>query len=204
MLQVNFRGSGGYGESFLRAGYRQWGGKMQDDLTDGTRWAVEQGYADSKRICAYGASYGAYASLMAVATEPNLYRCAIGYVGVYDLRLMRSRGDIGESLYGKGFLDLTLGTDNADLWAHSPTAMANRIKGKVMLITGGEDNRAPAVHSENLRSELKKNGIDVDWLYKSNEGHGFYKQENKLELYDRILAFLDASIGTKGAAKTAP
>ena len=204
VLQVNFRGSGGYGESFLRAGYRQWGGKMQDDLTDGTRWAVEQGYADSKRICAYGASYGAYASLMAVATEPNLYRCAIGYVGVYDLRLMRSRGDIGESLYGKGFLDLTLGTDNADLWAHSPTAMANRIKGKVMLITGGEDNRAPAVHSENLRSELKKNGIDVDWLYKSNEGHGFYKQENKLELYDRILAFLEASIGTKGAAKTAP
>lgn len=204
VLQVNYRGSGGYGLAFQRAGYRQWGGKMQDDLTDGTRWAVEQGYADPKRICAYGASYGAYASLMAVATEPNLYQCAIGYVGVYDLRLMRSRGDIGDSFYGKGFLDLTLGNDDAYLSAHSPTALANRIKAKVMLISGGEDNRAPAVHSENLRSELKKDGIDVDWLYKSNEGHGFYKQENKIELYDRILGFLDASIGSKGAAKTAP
>lgn len=204
VLQINYRGSGGYGESFQHAGYRQWGGKMQDDLTDGTRWAVEQGYADSKRICAYGASYGAYASLMAVATESNLYQCAIGYVGVYDLRLMRSRGDIGDSSYGKGFLDLTLGTDDAYLSAHSPTALANRIKAKVMLIAGGEDNRAPPVHSENLRSELKKNGIDVDWLYKSNEGHGFYKQENRIELYDRVLAFLDASIGAKGGTRKAP
>ncbi len=208
VLQVNYRGSGGYGRSFQRAGYRQWGGKMQDDLTDGTRWAVEKGYADPKRICAYGGSYGAYASLMALATEPNLYQCAVGYVGVYDLRLMRSRGDIGDSSYGKGFLDLTLGTDDADLWAHSPTALASRIKGKVMLIAGGEDNRAPAVHSESLRSELKKNNIDADWLYKANEGHGFFKQENKIELYDRMLAFLDANIGSKRdpqtAAKAAP
>lgn len=204
VLQVNYRGSGGYGRSFQHAGYRQWGAKMQDDLTDGTRWAVDQGYADPKRICAYGASYGAYASLMALATEPNLYQCAVGYVGVYDLRLMRSRGDVGDSFYGKGFLDLTLGTDEADLWAHSPTALATRIKGKVMLIAGGEDNRAPSAHSEGLRSALKSNGVDVDWLYKSNEGHGFFKQENRIELYDRVLAFLDANIGGKGGTKSAP
>lgn len=204
VLQVNYRGSGGYGQAFEKAGYKEWGGKMQNDLTDGTRWAVEQGFADPKRICAYGASYGAYASLMALATEPKLYQCAVGYVGVYDLRLMRSRGDIKTSFYGEGYLDMVLSKDDADLWAHSPTALANNIKGKVMLIAGGEDNRAPAVHSENLRAALQKNGVDVDWLYKSNEGHGFYKQENKIELYERILAFLDASIGSKVSAKTTP
>lgn len=202
VLQVNYRGSGGYGESFQKAGYKQWGAKMQDDLTDGTRWVIEQGYADPKRICAYGASYGAYASLMAVAREPGLYQCAIGYVGVYDLRLLRSRGDIRRSFYGEGYLDMVLSKDDADLWAHSPTAMANQIKAKVMLISGGEDQRAPAVHSENLRSALKQNGVDVDWLYKSNEGHGFYKQENKVELYERMLGFLDASIGSKDKPTT--
>ena len=197
VLRVNFRGSGGYGEAFIRAGYREWGGKMQNDLTDGTRWAIEKGFADPKRICAYGASYGAYASLMAVAKEPDMYQCAIGYIGVYDLRLMRSRGDVGRSFYGEGYLDMVLGDDQADLWARSPTSMASSIKAKVMLIAGGEDERAPAVHSENLRSVLVKNGAEVDWLYKSNEGHGFYKQENKIELYDRMLAFLDANMGGK-------
>ncbi|MGB4860276.1 MAG: S9 family peptidase [Dokdonella sp.] len=208
VLRVNFRGSGGYGDAFMKAGYREWGGKMQDDLSDGTRWAIKQGFADPKRICAYGASYGAYASLMAVAREPSLYQCAIGYIGVYDLRLMRSRGDIGRSFYGEGYLDMVLGDDDTDLWARSPTSMASRIKAKVMLISGGEDRRAPSAHSEGLRSALTKNGAEVDWLYKANEGHGFYKQENKIELYERMLAFLDANIGSKGdgssGAKTTP
>lgn len=200
VLQVNFRGSGGYGLPFQQAGYKEWGGKMQDDLTDVTRWAITQGHADPKRICTFGASYGGYAALEGAAREPDLYACAIGYIGVYDLRLMRSRGDIGDSLYGLGYLDMVLGNDKDQLWARSPTAKADRIKAKVMLIAGGEDERAPAVHSENLRDALKRRGVEVDWLYKRNEGHGFYTPENRLELQERVLAFLEASLGSKPAS----
>ena len=89
-LQVNFRGSGGRGEDFQRAGWREWGGKMQNDVTDATRWAIEQGIADEDRICIYGGSYGGYAALMGVIKEPDLYQCAVGYVGVYDLPWFRS------------------------------------------------------------------------------------------------------------------
>src|SRR5690606_15979758 len=89
LLQVTFRGSGNYGRAFRLAGARQWGGTMQDDGTDATRWAISEGIADPERICIYGASYGAYSALMGVVREPDLYRCAIGYVGVYDLPLMR-------------------------------------------------------------------------------------------------------------------
>lgn len=196
VLSINFRGSGGYGLWFEQAGHREWGGKMQDDVTDATRWAIEQGHADPKRVCIYGASYGGYAALEGAAKEPDLYRCAIGYIGVYDLRLMRSRGDIGDSVYGRGYLDMILGTDSDQLWTRSPVAKADRIKAKVMLVAGGEDQRAPAVHSERMRDALKRNGAEVDWLYKPTEGHGFYRMENRIELYERLLAFLQTNIGT--------
>ena len=91
MLRINFRGSGNYGTDFQRAGAQQWGGTMQDDLTDATRWAIAQGIADPTRICIYGASYGGYAALMGAAKEPTLYRCAAGYVGVYDLEALHRK-----------------------------------------------------------------------------------------------------------------
>src|SRR5690606_10651105 len=96
VLQVNFRGSGNYGRAFKQAGAQQWGRAMQDDVTDATLWAITQGHADPERICIYGASYGAYAALMGVVREPGLYRCAIGYVGVYDLPPM-VKDDLGRS-----------------------------------------------------------------------------------------------------------
>src|SRR5699024_2497259 len=89
-LQVNYRGSGGRGEDFMRAGWQEWGGEMQNDVTDATRWAIEEGIADPDRICIYGGSYGGYAALMGVIREPELYQCAVGYVGVYDLPWFRS------------------------------------------------------------------------------------------------------------------
>jgi dipeptidyl aminopeptidase/acylaminoacyl peptidase len=109
VLQVNFRGSDGYGHAFARAGFGEWGGKMQDDVTDATRWAITQGIADAKRICIYGASYGGYAALEGAVKEPDLYQCAIGNSGVYDLRLMHSRGDIHESEHGEAYLMDALG-----------------------------------------------------------------------------------------------
>jgi dipeptidyl aminopeptidase/acylaminoacyl peptidase len=199
VLQVNFRGSGNYGRAFMRSGYQQWGGKMQDDLTDATRWAIAQGIADSRRICIYGASYGGYASLMGVAKEPDLYRCAIGYVGVYDMAAMYHRGDIAESKRGKNFLQEALGKQNLD--EISPSRLANRIKVPVMLAAGREDVRAPAVHTEKMRDALAALGKPVETTIYDGEGHGNYLMKNNIDLYTKLLAFLDKNIGP---AATAP
>jgi dipeptidyl aminopeptidase/acylaminoacyl peptidase len=197
VLQVNYRGSGGYDDAFYRAGLRQWGGSMQDDLTDATHWAVAQGIADPARLCIFGASYGGYAALEGAVKEPDLYRCAIGYVGVYDLRLMYTRGDIPQTEFGQNYLKMALGEDPADLWDRSPIAHLDRLKARVMLIVGGADRRVPPVQGENLRAALSKRHVPVDWLYERTEGHGFYDEANRTELLQRAIAFLDAWIGTK-------
>ncbi|MEP7043241.1 MAG: S9 family peptidase [Dokdonella sp.] len=196
VLQVNFRGSGGYGAAFDHAGYREWGGKMQDDVTDATQWAIGQGIADPKRICIFGASYGGYAALEGAVKEPDLYRCAIGYVGVYDLPLMYKRGDIPQSRYGENYLKRVLGEDPAGLWDRSPIAHLDRLRAKVMLIVGGADTRVPPVHGENLHYALEKAHIEHEWLYQRTEGHGFYEQGNRTDLLTKLIAFLDRHIGT--------
>lgn len=193
VLQVNFRGSGMYGRDHLLAGYKQWGRAMQDDLTDATRWAIQTGVADPNRICVYGASYGGYASLMGVAKEPSLYRCAAGYVGVYDLNMMYSRGDVPQRLSGVNFLKDVLGTEG--LAETSPNKLASAIKVPVFLAAGGEDKRAPQEHSEAMERALKAAGVPVETLYYRTEGHGFYKVEHNLEFYTRLLSFLERHIG---------
>ncbi|MGB0134264.1 alpha/beta hydrolase family protein, partial [Dokdonella sp.] len=195
VLQVNFRGSGGYGYDFVKAGYGEWGAKMQDDVTDATKWAIKQGVADPKRICTLGTSYGGYSALQAVVREPDLYQCAIGDAGVYDLNLMRTRGDIPQSLYGEAYLEKVLGKDSSVLAQRSPASQAATIKANVMLISGGEDKRVPPVHSEAMRNALTKNGAEVVWLYQPSEGHGYYKEENVTDMYEKIIAFLDQNIG---------
>jgi len=204
VLQVNFRGSGGYGNAFIHAGFGEWGAKMQDDVTDATRWAVTEGIADPKRICIFGASYGGYAALRGVTKEPDLYRCAIGYVGVYDLRLMYTRGDIPQSTYGDNYLKMVLGEDESVLWDRSPIAHVDRLKAKVMLIVGGEDRRVPPVQGENLHNALDKAHIQHEWLYQRTEGHGFYDEKNIADLMNRVDAFLDRNIGNTAGAGAAP
>lgn len=204
VLQVNFRGSAGYGDDFEHAGYREWGGKMQDDVTDATRWAIAQGVSDPRRICIFGASYGGYAALEGAVKEPDLYRCAIGYVGVYDLRLMHTRGDTTSVSYGVSYLKEVLGEDDADLWNRSPIAHLDALKAKVMLIVGGADSRVPAIQGENMHAALGKHGVEHEWLYERTEGHGFFDEAHVADLYSRILAFLDRNIGAPSASSTAP
>jgi dipeptidyl aminopeptidase/acylaminoacyl peptidase len=199
VLQLNFRGSGGYGDAFHKAGARQWGLAMQDDLTDATRWAIAQGIADPARICISGASYGAYASLMGVAKEPDLYKCAIGYVGVYDLPMMHAKGDTRWSTAGRGFLKDWLGNPET-LADTSPNRLAEHIKVPVFLAAGGEDERAPIEHSRLMEKALKNLGKPVESLYYETEGHGFYTQEHNREFYTRVLAFLARNIGGATAA----
>jgi dipeptidyl aminopeptidase/acylaminoacyl peptidase len=200
VLQVNFRGSGGYGEDFEAAGYREWGGKMQDDVTDATRWAIAQGVTDPKRVCIFGASYGGYAALEGAVKEPDLYQCAIGYVGVYDLRLMHSRGDTPQSSYGVSYLKKVLGEDDVDLWNRSPIAHLDALKAKLMLIVGGQDKRVPPIQGENLHNALLKRGVAHEWVYEAGEGHGFYLTSHRAQLYTKIAEFLDRQIGGKTAS----
>ncbi|RNF86132.1 alpha/beta hydrolase family protein [Montanilutibacter psychrotolerans] len=201
VLQVNFRGSTGYGRAFNQAGARQWGGKMQDDLTDATRWAIAQGHTVADKICIYGASYGAYAALMGVAKEPGLYKCAVGYVGLYDLP-MRHSALTRASDSGATFANQWMG-DAASLAAVSPNRMADRIKVPVFLAAGGEDEITPIAHSEKMEAALRAAGVPVETLYVRTEGHGFYKPENRQKFYTQLLAFLSRSLGG-GVASTSP
>ena len=196
VLQLNFRGSGGYGKGFQDMGHGEWGGKMQDDLTDATQWAIKEGHADPKRICIYGGSYGGYASLMGVAKEQGLYQCAVGYVGVYDLPMMYTKGDIPERDSGRRYLQRTIGSNQADLKARSPSELAGKIKVPVFLAAGARDIRAPPEHTEAMRDALIKAGNPPEEIIiQSGEMHGFYEEKNNLNLYTKMLAFFDKHIG---------
>jgi dipeptidyl aminopeptidase/acylaminoacyl peptidase len=195
VLQVNYRGSGGYGYDFEKMGWGEWGGKMQDDVTDATRWAIAQGIADPQRICIFGGSYGGYAALEGAVKEPDLYKCAIGYVGVYDLALMYKRGDIPQSTYGENYLRQVLGEDVQVLASHSPIDQLDRLKAHVMLVVGGRDTRVPPVQGSNLHMALLSRHIPHVWIDKPDEMHGFYNEGNIAELFARIDQFLAANIG---------
>ncbi|WP_115559674.1 alpha/beta hydrolase family protein [Xanthomonas arboricola] len=193
VLRVNYRGSANYGYAFTQAGAKEWGGRMQDDVTDATRWAIGEGIADASRICIYGASYGGYAALMGVAKEPALYRCAAGYVGVYDLDMMAR--DTGRSArWAKNWTVDWLGARDT-LAARSPVTLARQIKVPVFLAAGGKDERAPIEHTKAMERALKGAGVPVESLYFPNEGHGFYTEAHRREYYTRLLAFLSKQLG---------
>ncbi|HDS1039970.1 TPA: S9 family peptidase [Stenotrophomonas maltophilia] len=199
VLQVNFRGSGNYGRAHTQAAAQQWGRAMQDDVTDATRWAIREGIADAQRICIYGASYGAYSAMMGAVREPGLYKCAAGYVGVYDLPLMFKRGDIQDRTSGLNYLRDWLG-DPAGLSAVSPVNLAASIKVPVLLAAGREDQRAPVQHTERMEAALKQAGVPVEAAYYAREGHGLYGEANQRDYYTRLLAFLSRSLGGATAA----
>ncbi|HET8817087.1 MAG TPA: prolyl oligopeptidase family serine peptidase [Pseudidiomarina sp.] len=194
VLQPNFRGSGGFGLEFQSAGYRKWGTLMIDDMTAGVDYLIEQGIADPERMCTYGASYGAYAALMSVIREPNKYNCAIGFVGVYDLDLMFEEGDTTEVEAGQNFLAKIFHPDASERHQQSPVHRADEVTVPVFLIHGEKDRRAPLTHAKRLRAKFDELGHDYEWMTKEEEGHGFYKPENNIERWTRMLEFLDKHI----------
>jgi acylaminoacyl-peptidase len=195
VLQMNFRGSGGYGRSFLYEGYRHWGTTMQDDVTDVTQWAIDAGITSEDRVCIFGGSYGGYAAMMGAVREPDLYQCVIAYVGVYDLELMYEKGDIPTRESGLEYLRQAVGEDKEDLRARSPVHHLDKLKAPVLIVHGGEDFRVDIAHAYKLRKGLEKLDKPYEWLVKPNEAHGFYLPENRLELFERMIAFLDKYIG---------
>lgn len=197
VLRVNFRGSGNYGRAFEHAGAREWGGRMQDDLTDATRWAIAQKIADPQRVCLYGASYGAYAAMMGLAKEPGLYRCGIGYAGVYDLPMML-RDEAGRTDYLKRWFADWVGAPE-NLAAVSPVNLAARIKQPVFLAAGGKDETAPIEHTRKLEKALVAAGAKPQTLYFPTEGHGFYTDEHRHAFYVQLIDFLAANLGGEKA-----
>ncbi|MCW8857566.1 MAG: S9 family peptidase [Kangiella sp.] len=195
VLQINYRGSGGRGRDFIYDNYRKMGMEMQDDLTDGTLWAIEKGFFDKDRICIYGGSYGAYASLMGVIKEPDLYQCAIGYVGAYDIKAFKY-SDIYERESGRKFLDEAWGYNDENFsYQRSPVNFVDKIKADVLIIHGEADRRTPIEHYESLSKAFKKAGKTFESIVKPHEGHGFYDMDNRIEIYSKMEAFLKEHIG---------
>jgi dipeptidyl aminopeptidase/acylaminoacyl peptidase len=195
VLQVNYRGSGGYGADFVARGYRQWGQAMQDDLVDATQWAVQQGDADPRLICIYGASYGGFAAMEASVRDPDLYRCAIGYAGAYDLRVQWDKSDVQESNLGVAYMRETMGDDPATLLAHSPLAGVERIKADLLLIHGGADKRVPFANFREFTGALDRQHKPYETLVEPHEGHGFFVEAHRVEAYRKMVDFLDRHIG---------
>jgi len=205
VLQMNYRGSGGYGARYMAAGYRKWGTAMQDDLTDSVRWAVAQGIADPARVCIYGASYGGYAALMSVVREPDLYRCSVGYVGVYDLDVQRRDSDTAQSAYGRSYLNVVYPESAGERQAQSPVYGVDRIKSAVMLVHGAKDERVPIKHMHELVKRMEAVGKKPEQIVvEKKEAHGFRDIDNNVNLYTKMLAFFDQHIGSKQATAQTP
>ena len=195
VVQVNYRGSGGYGRSFEQAGYGKWAQEMQNDVSDAVTYLVEEGIADPERVCIYGASYGGYATMAGLVFTPELYRCGINYVGVTDVALLfDSMPKSWEPM--KEFMKVQIGDpeDEAFMESISPISHVENIDDPLLIVHGERDPRVVIEHATKLRRELKRHEKSYEWLVKGNEGHGFSKEKNRLELYKTMDAFLATNL----------
>ncbi|MEM7079641.1 MAG: S9 family peptidase [Pseudomonadota bacterium] len=197
MLQVNFRGSGGYGQNFENAGHKEWAGKMQDDLTDSVRWAIDQGIADPERVCIFGWSYGGYAAVMSIAREPELYKCSVAGAGVYDQKVQYDNADFTEfTRWGKKYMDKVIGKTAEDLVAASPITYVDEIKTPLLLVHGEDDLRVPVEHAYELRKAMKAAGKPVPRLIElKNEGHTPRNAKNNRRWISETVKFIEQHIG---------
>ena len=196
---MNYRGSTGYGRRFLEASYKQWGLRMQDDITDGVKWLIGQGIADPGRIAIYGGSYGGYATLAGLCFTPELYACGIDYVGVSNLfTFMQTIPP-----YWRPMLEMMYEqvgnpeTDREQLAATSPALHAENIRVPLLIAQGANDPRVNKAESDQMVEALRQRGITVEYMVKDNEGHGFHNQENRFDFYRAMERFLARHIGAE-------
>ncbi len=196
VLQVNFRSSTGYGKEFLDAGNKQWGLKIQDDITDGVQWAIDQGIADPERIGIYGASFGGYATLAGITKTPDLYAAAVDYVGVSNIfTLLDTIPPYWETM--RNMFYERVGHPEKDkelLTAASPVFHVDKIKTPLFVAQGANDPRVNQAESDQIVKALRDRGVDVEYMLKENEGHGFQNEENRIEFYNAMLKFLDSHL----------
>lgn len=193
VLQMNFRGSTGYGRKFWEASFKQWGRTMQDDVTDGVKWLIKEGIADSTRVAIYGGSYGGYTTLAGITLTPELYSCAVDYVGVSNMFTFMNT----IPPYWEPFRDMfyeMVGDPKKDslmLAEVSPVFHADKIRCPLLVAQGANDPRVNKDESDQMVAALRNRGIDVEYIVKDNEGHGFYNQENQFEFYGAMEKFFN-------------
>jgi len=211
VIEVEFRGSTGYGEKHFLAGLKQWGLAMQDDLADAVAWAAKQGLADPARVCIMGGSYGGYAALMGPIRNPGVYQCAISFAGVTDIDLMYDVhwSDLSEEWkqYGMPVLIGDRQKDAEQLKNTSPLQQVGRIKVPLLIAHGGLDQRVPIEHVRRFLAAAEKAGVQVEWAAYPDEMHGFRKEANEVDYLKRVEAFLARTLGaapTKSPRKDEP
>tara|TARA_S200000501_G_scaffold240598_2_gene225461 strand:+ start:2044 stop:3870 length:1827 start_codon:yes stop_codon:yes gene_type:complete len=199
VFQMNFRGSTGYGREFWEKSFKEWGKSMQDDISDGVKWLIDEGIADPDRIAIYGASYGGYATLAGLTFTPNLYACGVDYVGVSSLfTFMESMPPYWE-LYRSMMYEM-VGHPEKDkklLASASPLLHIDKIKAPLFIAQGANDPRVVKSESDQIVEALKNAGIEVPYMVKDDEGHGFYNEENQFDFYREMEKFLIKHIGKK-------
>jgi len=197
VFQVNFRTSTGYGRQFWEAGFKQWGLKIQDDITDGVKWLIDQGIADPKRVGIYGGSFGGYATLAGLAFTPDLYACGVDYVGVSNLfTLIKTIPPYWEPMRQMFYEMMGDPEKDKELYEKvSPIFHADNIKVPVLVAQGANDPRVNKAESDQIVEALKKRGIEVVYMVKDNEGHGFQNEENRFDFYRAMEEFLGKHLG---------
>ena len=199
VLQVNFRGSTGYGKEFWQAGFKQWGRKMQDDITDGVLWAVSQGIADKSRLAIYGGSYGGYAALAGATFTPDLYACAVSYVGPSNLfTLLDSIPPYWEPYREMEYEEIGDPIKDKQLLHDvSPVFHAQNIKIPLFVAQGANDPRVNKAESDQIVEAVRKAGKDVVYMVKDNEGHGFQNEENRFDFYREMESFFKKHLNSR-------
>lgn len=208
VLQVNFRGSTGYGQGFVKAAIGEFAGKMHDDLIDAVNWAVEQGYADPDRVAIFGGSYGGYATLVGVTFTPDVFAAAIDYVGISSLaNFMRTLPEIARPHLANNWHlfvgDPGIPEQEADMLARSPITRADQIRTPLLVIQGANDSRVVQAESDNLVEALRARGVDVEYMVKDDEGHGFLNPDNVIDMYRAVDRFLAEHLGDQQKERTA-
>ncbi|EED31200.1 prolyl oligopeptidase family protein [gamma proteobacterium NOR5-3] len=200
ILQVNFRGSGGYGLYFEEMGYREWGDGIIHDLVDALHW-IKKTYPDRfTKTCAYGGSFGAYAAMQLASMEPELLDCVAAYAGIYDLERMYDEGDVLALRWGEGYLEKAIGTDPEELAAFSPVNHARKITVPVWMVHGSEDQRAPLSQAEAMRDALLAQDKAVTFEVLKGGGHGIASETLRVAFYEDLLAFLATHLSSSPAS----
>jgi len=191
VVQINYRGSGGFGSEFVTSAHKHWGDMIQQDILDGTDYLIKNNLLDPEKICIMGGSFGGYSAVQASILAPKKFQCAIAAYGVYDLFSLYKDGDINNYLWGKSFLNKTIGIDEQTLKKFSPTHNVDAFNTPLLMVHGELDERAPFDQAYTFRKKLKRKNKSHEWLLFDDEGHGIYNEENRLEYYNRVIKFLN-------------